>query len=82
MSVTVTKTIPFGKLQGRKITNRGDVYGILKTTNIAFVTPFPAASGLLKVRVQKKKVREEEFVHLLVARTFLPNKNGYELQFI
>lgn len=63
-----SKTIPYGKFAGRRITEDGDVFA--KGGKGLFYTKVANASGLLKITIQP----ETEYIHLLVARTFIPIK--------
>lgn len=65
----LTKEIPSGKFQGRKITEYGDVLG----TSGCYLKKMKASSGLFFIQI--KNVRE--YIHVLVARTFVPSKNEF-----
>lgn len=64
MSKVCVRKIPYGKLQGYKITECGEMYN----ESGGFRRKILSSAGLLRFCI--KNVRE--YIHILVARTFIP----------
>lgn len=65
-----------GKFIGREITEYGEIFSERK--KFAYIKKHKKASGLLYFCVRKASEKEEEDVHMTVARIFLSNENNYE----
>lgn len=71
MDVVFCAKIPYGKLKGRVITEYGDVF---REDGKGFIKSRKRTDGLAKITHN----RQSEFVHLSVARLFVPNPNNFD----